>query len=158
MSEDGECEASAIAAQKYEFIRYYGLYGNGIDGKNFQGLTWYHVNMYDIGRDITNDAYAYGRGSSLDRYCYFDIHDRTHESYKPFIHQYHEFDEFAIQYDECARTSQWGEWTPWSDCSQTCGGGTNTRSRDCMAYNRATGNFDIVDNTLIGQDCECAGD
>nr|CAB3266608.1 SCO-spondin-like [Phallusia mammillata] len=30
---------------------------------------------------------------------------------------------------ECPR---WGEYGPWSDCTKSCGGGTTTRSRECM--------------------------
>ena len=29
---------------------------------------------------------------------------------------------------------RWGEWTPWSDCSTTCGGGSKGRSRLCLDY------------------------
>ena len=41
----------------------------------------------------------------------------------------------------CQTQSQWEEWYAWGDCSQKCGGGTQTRTRIC-------------DNSFPGNDCE----
>ena len=30
-------------------------------------------------------------------------------------------------------TSEWTEWAPWSSCSQSCGGGSRTRERNCTS-------------------------
>ena len=34
---------------------------------------------------------------------------------------------------------QWGGWMPWSSCSKTCGGGTQTKSRLCNSPPPADG-------------------
>ena len=59
-------------------------------------------------------------------------------------------DFYAVQYDECSIETRWSEWSGLSDCSVTCGGGKQNRSRNCEK--KVNGIWEI-DNTLIGQDC-----
>ena len=49
----------------------------------------------------------------------------------------------------CAQTDPEGTWTtwqPWEECTQSCGGGTQTRSRQCVSFIDP----EITDDTCVG--------
>ncbi|KAM8881275.1 SCO-spondin isoform 1-T4 [Synchiropus picturatus] len=47
----------------------------------------------------------------------------------PCVGPYRE-DQVCIK-STCDRDGSWGEWSPWTDCSKSCGGGIHYRRRDC---------------------------
>ncbi|KAI8492290.1 hypothetical protein Bbelb_301870 [Branchiostoma belcheri] len=47
----------------------------------------------------------------------------------------------------------WSDWTPWSDCSRTCGVGTRSRSRTCTQPAPANGGVDCVGQAQETQQC-----
>ena len=44
----------------------------------------------------------------------------------------------------------WTEWTPWTGCSQTCGGGTRTKVRECA---KGRNYEDCVGDSEVTEDC-----
>jgi len=48
---------------------------------------------------------------------------------------------------------QWSDWMPWGDCSVTCGGGSQSRSRTCTNPVPANGGKDCVGDSVDTRDC-----
>ncbi|XP_078574438.1 uncharacterized protein LOC144860857 [Branchiostoma floridae x Branchiostoma japonicum] len=48
----------------------------------------------------------------------------------------------------------WSEWSPWSDCSVTCGVGTQTRDRSCTNPAPAHGGPECIGNAEETQECD----
>ena len=46
---------------------------------------------------------------------------------------------------------QWGDWGAWSACTKTCGGGQQTRTRECTPP--SGGGSDCVGDSQQTQDC-----
>lgn len=44
----------------------------------------------------------------------------------------------------------WSAWSGWSGCSASCGGGTQSRSRECRRSETGQGGYDVVDPGLCG--------
>ncbi|XP_060582606.1 thrombospondin-1-like [Ruditapes philippinarum] len=66
----------------------------------------------------------------------------------------------AIQTESCSNgicpvNGMWGNWTPWSACSPTCGdsGGSQTRSRSCDNPAPSTDGKDCVGLVSDTQSC-----
>lgn len=60
---------------------------------------------------------------------------------------------------EPRKTDSWGEWTEWTRCSRDCGGGRQSRMRECLFENKARINCS-GDRVQI-QECnihECPGE
>ncbi|KAK3105311.1 hypothetical protein FSP39_022254 [Pinctada imbricata] len=53
----------------------------------------------------------------------------------------------------CAVDGQWGDWTNWSTCSKTCGGGQHFRSRSCDNPTPAHGGVNCTGVLSIMEDC-----
>ena len=54
----------------------------------------------------------------------------------------------------------WSQWTSWSSCSLTCGGGTRTRTRTCTNPTPQGSGADCVGSSLGSEGCnmvECPG-
>lgn len=47
----------------------------------------------------------------------------------------------------------WGEWSPFGDCSVTCGGGIQERSRVCNSPPPDFGGADCIGDSTETQDC-----
>ncbi|XP_053397886.1 adhesion G protein-coupled receptor B1-like [Mercenaria mercenaria] len=61
---------------------------------------------------------------------------------------------------ECPVDGKFGFWGFWSNCNQTCGGGTQTRTRSCNNPEPAHGGSECVGDTSQSQTCntqECSG-
>lgn len=43
-----------------------------------------------------------------------------------------------LQQRERGRGGTWGEWSTWTPCSRSCGGGVSIQSRECLMNNRRT--------------------
>ena len=86
--------------------------------------------------------------NDMKEYCQSD------ETYPPFSHELtaDSTDYYAVQYDECRIETRWSSWSNFGECSVTCGGGTQSRTRNCEQ--KVNGEW-IVNNELIGQDCAC---
>ncbi|XP_035685697.1 SCO-spondin-like [Branchiostoma floridae] len=54
----------------------------------------------------------------------------------------------------CPVDGEWSDWGPWSDCSVTCGSGTETRNRSCTNPAPAHGGADCVGPDEEVQDCD----
>ena len=54
----------------------------------------------------------------------------------------------------CLVNGQWGQWTSWSSCSQTCGGGTHTRQRECNNPPPSNSGLDCVGNGIDQHSCD----
>ena len=50
----------------------------------------------------------------------------------------------------------WGDWEEWSDCSLTCGDGTQMRERNCDNPARAFGGNDCMGEDEESQSCNKA--
>ena len=46
----------------------------------------------------------------------------------------------------------WSNWTEWSNCSNSCGGGTQTKSRE-IAFSAENGGQDCIGNNIVIQNC-----
>ncbi|XP_050394362.1 uncharacterized protein LOC130010380 [Patella vulgata] len=69
-----------------------------------------------------------------------------------------EFDTCAIKGENfcakcCEVKSNWGNWSPFSQCSVTCGNGTRTRTRTCEKPASSHGCSDCVGVDTETQDC-----
>ncbi|XP_078577488.1 uncharacterized protein LOC144862665 [Branchiostoma floridae x Branchiostoma japonicum] len=53
----------------------------------------------------------------------------------------------------CSVDGGWSDWGAWSDCSVTCGNGTETRERSCTNPAPANGGADCVGQAHETQDC-----
>ena len=51
---------------------------------------------------------------------------------------------------------QWGPFGNWSSCSQTCGGGTRTRQRECNNPPPSNGGLDCVGNMIQELSCNAS--
>ena len=47
----------------------------------------------------------------------------------------------------------WGDWTSWSSCSETCGNGTETRTRECDNPEPTESGTDCLGNNAESQQC-----
>ena len=45
---------------------------------------------------------------------------------------------------------EWTEWAPWSSCSQSCGGGSRTRDRNCTSHDGAITSLATASSLLGG--------
>lgn len=52
---------------------------------------------------------------------------------------------------------QWGPWRGWSDCSQTCGGGTRNRTRLCNNPRPEFGGLDCAGDETEIEECSSQG-
>ncbi|XP_013383271.1 uncharacterized protein LOC106153735 isoform X14 [Lingula anatina] len=57
----------------------------------------------------------------------------------------------------CPADGNWGSWTPWSSCSVTCGGGTQTRSRQCDNPAPSNGGNTCFGSGSESQQCNTQG-
>ncbi len=49
------------------------------------------------------------------------------------------------------KRDDWGEWTAWTRCSEECGGGRQSRMRDCIVKDRAA--INCTGERVQLQDC-----
>ncbi|MEE6467583.1 hypothetical protein FKM82_007315 [Ascaphus truei] len=54
----------------------------------------------------------------------------------------------------CRLDGGWGLWTSWTPCSQTCGEGTHTRSRECDSPKPQNGGRDCLGDSQHQRDCQ----
>ncbi|XP_075444784.1 SCO-spondin-like [Ascaphus truei] len=54
----------------------------------------------------------------------------------------------------CRLDGGWGLWTSWTPCSQTCGEGTHTRSRECDSPKPQNGGRDCLGDSQQQRDCQ----
>ena len=47
----------------------------------------------------------------------------------------------------------WGQWSPWSQCTRSCDGGTHTRVRLCDSPAPRNGGLDCVGPSVEVEDC-----
>ena len=47
----------------------------------------------------------------------------------------------------------WATWQPWEECSQSCGGGTQSRSRQCVNFSDQSS----ADDSCIGGEMQSRG-
>ncbi|CAL8400400.1 unnamed protein product [Gadus morhua 'NCC'] len=64
-----------------------------------------------------------------------------------------QFDSRACFPRACSADGHWSEWTAWSECDATCGGGVRTRRRSCSAPPPKNGGRDCEGMTLQTQSC-----
>uniref|UniRef100_A0A8C4ZJ04 SCO-spondin n=1 Tax=Gadus morhua TaxID=8049 RepID=A0A8C4ZJ04_GADMO len=64
-----------------------------------------------------------------------------------------QFDSRACFPRACPADGHWSEWTAWSECDATCGGGVRTRRRSCSAPPPKNGGRDCEGMTLQTQSC-----
>ncbi|KAL5270907.1 hypothetical protein ACHWQZ_G001540 [Mnemiopsis leidyi] len=53
----------------------------------------------------------------------------------------------------CPIDGEWGAWSAWSTCSEECGGGTQTRSKECKNPAPAYGGADCEGDATQTRDC-----
>ena len=46
----------------------------------------------------------------------------------------------------------WGNWTEWTNCTSTCGGGTKSKSREISTY-AANGGQNCIGANIMFQNC-----
>lgn len=61
-------------------------------------------------------------------------------------------DSRACNLQSCARNCRWAPWTVWSNCTETCGGGTQNRTRT-IALEAANGGQQCTGETANYRDC-----
>ncbi|XP_044178032.1 coadhesin-like [Acropora millepora] len=80
----------------------------------------------------------WGPWSECSRSCGGGNHSRTRECNNPAPANggkqcdgpFRQRDRLCNEH-ECPVDGNWGEWSPWSDCSRSCGGGNHSRTREC---------------------------
>ena len=61
--------------------------------------------------------------------------------------------------DKVTKPNTWSDWSPWTDCSRTCGGGRRSRMRECLTEGAAK--LDCTGDVVQIEDCStqpCPGE